>query len=422
MGVRHGLWAALLDRPRLLTLLDQGVVAVTSFATALLLGRICGQEELGLYLLGLTVMGLVMEFQEVLIWSPYTYFRPRTEAPQLPAYTGSALLQQLGLSLLALPPLGLAVQVLSRGSGPPGLEPFLGTLLVAGTFIYLQEFSRRMCFAGLEMEKALGLDLLAAFVRLGGLSLLSWLGILSARRALWVLAVAGAAAGACWLWGVRRSLAFSPAAVRETLGRHWSFGRWILGGNLSLNLSNYAFPWFLAVWGDLTAVGLLAACQSTVALVNPLVVGCRNFLTPAAARVFAAGSAWERRHFVLTNTAFVGGVVGSLCLMLMIFGGRLLELLYGPPYGGQGLLVALLSAQALVGALPLAVDCGIWALGRPDLNCRIYLLRLLATLSLGLFLVYFLGLPGVAVGLLFNSLLVLILQAWCYARLNSARP
>gem|GEM_PF-3987972 len=73
-------------------------------------------------------------------------------------------------------------------------------------------------------------------------------------------------------------------------------------------------------------------------------MGSRNFLTPAAAQVFATGSARERRRFVLTNTAFVGGVVGSLCLLLMIFGGRLLEFLYGPHFSGQGLLVALLSA------------------------------------------------------------------------------
>jgi len=67
------------------------------------------------------------------------------------------------------------------------------------------------------------------------------------------------------------------------------------------------------------------------------------------------------------------------------------------------------------------VDCGIWALGRPDLNFRIYLLRLLATLTLGLLLVWSLGLLGVALGLLVNSVLVLILQAWCYTRLTAAR-
>lgn len=420
-GWRTALVSAALDRPRVLTLLDQGVVAAASFATTLILGRFCGQEELGLYLIALTLLGLVMEVQEVLIWLPYTYFRPRLPAPEVAPYTGSALLQQLGFSLLALPFLGLTSLALARQGGAPDLAAIPATLVFTGTLIYLQEFSRRVYFAGLEMEKALALDLLASGLKIGGLILLAWVGGLSARRALWIFCLAGGVAGGLWLADHRRKLAFSLSATRKDLRRHWSFGKWILGGNLALNLSNYLFPWFLAARGEVNAVGLLAACLSMVGFVNPIVVGSRNFLTPKAARVFGSGTAQEMRAFVLTNTLLVGGVVGGVCLLLGVGGDWLLQLFYGPGFAGQGLLVTLLAAQAWVAALPLAVDCGLWALGRPDITAKIYLARLLATLSAGLLLVSWAGLMGAALAMLLNTSLVLSLQFWWYLRLTSRR-
>lgn len=409
------------DRPRLLTLLDQGVVAAASFATTLIVGRVCGKEELGFYLVALTLLGLVMEFQEVLIWLPYTYFRPRLPASEAASYTGSALLQQVAFSLVALPFLGLVAYALARRGAPPGLVAIPATLLAAGLSIYFLEFCRRMYFAHLEMGKALGLDLAASGLKIGGLILLAWLESLSASRALWVYSLAGGLSVLAWLMEYRQNLSFSLAGARDVLKRHWSFGKWLLGGNQAYNLSNYVFPWFLAALGDLQGVGVLAACQSMVSLVNPVIVGSRNFLLPQAARVFSSRKAAEMRHFILVNTLLVGAVVGSVSLLVIVGGDRLVQVLFGPQFAGHGLLLGLLAAQVWVGALPLAADCGIWALGRPDVTAKIYLARLLATLSVGLLLVSWIGLMGAALAMLVNSSLVLILQFWCYLRLASVR-
>lgn len=414
---KAALLSAALDRPRLLTLLDQGVVAAASFATTLIVGRVCGKEELGLYLVAITLLGLVMEFQEVLIWLPYTYFRPRLPASEEASYTGSALLQQAAFSLLALPFLGLVAYVLMRQGAHPGLAAIPTTLLATGLSIYFLEFCRRMYFAHLEMGKALGVDLVASGLRIGGLILLAWLGSLSASRALWVFSLAGGVVGLIWLAEYRRRLTFSLTVTREMMRGHWSFGKWLLGGNQAYNLSNYAFPWFLAALGDLQGVGLLAACQTMASLVNPVIVGSRNFLLPQAARVFSSRKVEEMRHFVMVNTILVGAVVGSVCLLIIVGGDRLVQVFFGPQFAGQGLLLALLALHGWLGALPLAADCGLWALGRPDITAKIYLARLLATLSLGFLLVSWAGLIGAALALLLNSSLVVTLQFWWYLRL-----
>lgn len=409
------------DRTRLLTLTDQAVVSVASFATSIIIGRLCGKEQLGLYLLSLTIIGVVMEFQEVLIWSPYTFFSSRLAGLELKFYTGAALLHQLAFSLFSLPLLWALSGMLSRGAGPAGLEPILWTLILVGTFIYFQEFSRRVCFAGLAMQAALGFDLAAAAVRLGGLVLLAWLGGLSAARALAVIGLAGALAGVLWLIWARQLLAFSLPGAIGSFRQNWSFGRWVLGSNLALNVSTWAFPWLLATFHDLQVVGILAACQSVIALVNPFLVGSRNFLAPKAAQVFAAGDAREVHRFVRTNTLIVAGAISLLCLGIMGFGKELLHLLYGSQFGDQGLVIALLAANAILGALPLVVDYGIWAMGRPDINFKINSLRLAATVTVGALLVSRLDLVGAALGLLLNSGIVLALQTLCYLKLARSK-
>ncbi len=72
-----------------LALADQGIVSVTSFVTSMILARSCSKEEFGVYALGLTIIGLVTECQNVLIWSPYTIYSPRLRDSEFASYKGS---------------------------------------------------------------------------------------------------------------------------------------------------------------------------------------------------------------------------------------------------------------------------------------------------------------------------------------------
>jgi O-antigen/teichoic acid export membrane protein len=419
--VAGSLLAEIGDKTRWLTLTDQAVVSIASFAASVIIGRLCGAEQLGLYVLSQTLIGLVAEFQEVLVWSPYTFFSSRLVGRDLQLYTGGVLLHQLALSLLALPPL----LVLAAGGpwtrGLAALKPVVWTLLGVGTFICFQEFTRRVCFAGLQTGAALGFDSLASVLRIGGLVLLAWLGRLSAATAVLVLGAAGGLAGLLWLFWARKRLAFSWLATVGAWRQNVSFGKWMLGSNLALLVSQHALPWFLAACHDLHQLGLLAACQGVLALTNPLFAASRNYLAPQAARVFVGGHPARRRRFVRLNTLIISAAVGGLCLFLMGFGNHLLHLFYGPQYGDQRLVIALLAVQVMLTALPLVLDYGIWAMGRPDVNWRINLFRLAVALTAGLALVSRLGLLGAVLGYLLTSAVVLALQTLSYIKLARAQ-
>ena len=77
-----------------LSLVDQGICSVTTFATAILIGRACTQAELGIYYLALTVIVVLSNIQGELITAPYTIYRSRRTPKTLPLYEGSVFVHQ----------------------------------------------------------------------------------------------------------------------------------------------------------------------------------------------------------------------------------------------------------------------------------------------------------------------------------------
>ncbi len=76
-----------------LALTDQLIVSGTNFVTLLLLGRLAGQQELGLFALVMTVYYLMLAVQESLITVPYTIFRARLNGVRQLQYSGSCICQ-----------------------------------------------------------------------------------------------------------------------------------------------------------------------------------------------------------------------------------------------------------------------------------------------------------------------------------------
>ena len=403
----------------LLTLVDQGLVSATTFLAGIIIGRTCGKEQFGLYLLGVSIIGLIMELQNVVIWSPYTVLSHRLTGSAQALYAGSTLIHQLGFSVLGMLALAVTGFCLSWGIGLQELGAIVKMLAVVGGFLFFREYARRICFAGLKMKAALALDSGAMVVQLGGLLWLAYLGKLSAFRAFGVMGLGCALAGLSWFIWARKGLGFSFTQAVSDLGRNWSFGKWILGGNMSEYVAlQLLYPWFLAALQGTAAVGMLAACQAVVALANPFLQGSRNFLGPKAAQAFAQGGVGELRKFVVKSTLLLAPVIGLFYAAIIIFGNNLVIFFYGSQYGGQSIFIAILALNAFIYALPLVVDCGIWAMGRPDLNLMIDSAILVVSLTLGFWLVNTFGLLGVGLGLLASTLMAFVVRGLILTRLS----
>ncbi len=92
--------------------IDQAVVSGTNFLITVIVGRLCGPTELGLFALVTTIWYLVLAFLESAITSPFAVFVHRLADQERSAYAGSAIAHVIGLSSIATAVIGLLTVVL----------------------------------------------------------------------------------------------------------------------------------------------------------------------------------------------------------------------------------------------------------------------------------------------------------------------
>src|SRR4051812_37281372 len=81
-------------RKSLLSIADQAVVSATNFAITVILSRLCGKPEVGLYYLALQVVFFARGVQEQLVASPYLVYGGRRQGKAAAAYAGSTLVHE----------------------------------------------------------------------------------------------------------------------------------------------------------------------------------------------------------------------------------------------------------------------------------------------------------------------------------------
>lgn len=410
-----GLGAGLLRLARskaALTLAGQGVVSAGNFAASVLIGR-SSQEELGLYVLGFTIVLFAINTQTALITTPYTVFSPRMRGRHLRRYSGSTLLHQMTLALTLMAGAALAGIAAGGGEGLPRV--LLALSAVIGALLF-KEYARQVSFARLHAGTALLLDMSVAAVQIGGLAWLAYLGGLTASRAFLAVGCGAAFAGLTWLAFRRASFSPSPRWAVQDLRRNWRFGKWLLAQNLAFAATNQLYPWMLAGFHGTEATGAFGACMAIIFFSNPFILGMSNFLGPKTVHAYVEGGIPGMRRVVRKATLFFTASMGLFCIVVFIAGGWAVETLYGPRYAGYGMTMSLLAVSQLAWAYTIPPNFGLNAMERPDVAFKSLLIALLITVTLGIWLVRAHGPSGVALGLLLGNLAATAFNRWMYAR------
>ena len=404
-------------RKGVITLADQAVASATNFLTGVIIGRACTKEQFGLYMLGFSIVLFVMSLQTSLISTPYMVYSPRLKGSAHARYTGSVLIHQLGLSILAVIALAVGGVALSFGVGPQGLAPVVWALVVVITFILVREYARRVCFANLRFKTALILDSCVAVVQIGGLLLLAYLGLLSASMTYWIVGLACGIAAVGWLISKRKTFALQLTRAISDFGRNWSFGKWVFASALLWALSMELYPWILAAFHGIASTGVWAACFGVAAIGNPLRFGVQNFLGPKIAHSYAEGGAMGLRRFVFKASVVFSLLITPFCVLLSVFGGSLVVIFYGDKYAGNGLVVSILALNLLVSAMAFSFSRTLFAIERADVDFYVNFMALFVLLVLGLWLVKAFGPLGVACGLLTGNTAATAVRYILFSRL-----
>lgn len=386
-----------------LALTDQAVVSGVSFTTTVLLGRLAGPDELGLYSLGATLVVLLGVAQEAVISTPYTVYGNRLRGEAQTEYAGSALMHQAIFAALSM--VGLVIGAVVVGSSSEfNLAPVLWVLAGIVPFALCREFGRRLSAAHLRMDTALKLDASVAALQIAGLVTL---GLLGSARATTVFAVIGVATGAAslvWLWRSRHRFHVNVDDVYPAWRRNWAFGRWVFASRMTAQLnSDVLVLWLLTFVLGRSAVGVFAACMSIVFFANPFVLGAGLILTPKIAQAFSRGGRAEVRRTVGISTVCLASVLIVFVGVVMAAGSEVMQLLYGDRYAGHEGTLIVLAAAVAVGTLGMGASNGLLALERPEVNFRAAVLGAGVMLAAASLLMKPWGLFGAAFGLLLGQ-------------------
>lgn len=381
-----------------LALLDQVIVSITNFSATILIGRFCAKEELGIYMLGYSILLFALAVQQMLITSPYILILPRLKGQDAERYTGGAYVQQLSLAAILCAGL-IAASIVCRTLHPQ-LTPVFFSLAFSTPLFLLKEMFRRVCFAYLDILSALIADLVVCVVQVALLVVFALRSELTAESANYIIAAACLAAVLFGLLARRGRFAFALAQGRAVMERNWETGRWIFGSQILWAACLYLYPWLIAHFQGNAATGIWAVCFGVSNLGNPLLLGIQNYIEPKVSHAYAEGGTAAMRAAVWRYSAVLTSSMLAFSLLILGVGDRCLSILYGHQFAGQGMTVFILSLAFAAGAAGFTFSCGYFAAGRGVLDVRVSFVYPVALLLLGLPLTRIDGVQGAAISVL----------------------
>jgi O-antigen/teichoic acid export membrane protein len=401
-----------------LSVADQSIASGVNFLTNVLIGRICGPAELGIYALGFSLVVICYSVLQSLISIPYSVFAARLHGRPRAEYAGAVLVHYVLFSLLAaLAMLGGAAAV-AAGLKPRELLPVLCVLAATVPFILLREFARRVCFAHLHTARALAIDIAAAVFQAAGLLLLIWAGKLSAVTATLLVGLACAAPAVIWLVANRKSFVVRRDNFATVARQNWTFGGWMFAGGLLVDFSSSTMVlWILTFTVDRAAAGVFAATATLVRVCNPFISGIAQMLVPKVAEAYGREAEQGARRVVWKTSAFLGITMGAFWVALFFGGQAAVNLLYGSKYAGYEHVILILALSALASALTLAPAAGLQVLQRPAIIFKADVVQAIVTLVVAGGLVVHCGVLGVVYGLLAGQVVGLAIQWASFSRL-----
>jgi len=320
-GAQQGYWAAA----------DQGIISLTNFVAAIILGRALVPEEFGIYAVGFLMTRFVRAIQDGLIVQPLNSLGAVLDNRDFQEYAANTGVLQIILAILSAisaASLGWLLTILGNDVAGPTATALWFLLLTW----QLQEFIRRAFYTRSEVLKAVINTGLASAVRLG---VLWWWGsqfALNGKAGLDAIGWGSVAAIILGLWQARGYWAWRNIRLWQTFQQNWKFGGWIMGSSLANWVASELYPLLAAGLISFAAAGAYRALQNLVAPVHVLLRATDTFFTPRAAKVFhQSGFAGLGR--ILKIIYLVAGVpIIGLLIIATLFPEPLLRLLYGETY------------------------------------------------------------------------------------------
>ena len=328
-------------------LVDQALVSGINFITNVILARVLGLHDYGIFALAWTTVLFANSLQWAFIVSPMMSVGPKQEPGERPLYYGSVLVQEIAFALACAVAVFVAVRV-SATYFPQWDVYNLGAPLSFATLSYLlQDFVRRYLFSTRQSKRALASDAISYLTQLPIILLLSQRAHFSSQAALWVIAatsLAGFAVGCYCFEPVR--LQFS--SLREVFVRHWKISRWLAPSAFMQWSSGNLFAMAAPIYYGAAAAGILRAAQNIVGVAHIWFLGLDNVVPAEAARRMHSKGFDASFHYIKQIMWRWGMITLLFVTVVAVRPALWLKLVYGAKYAGYGHVLQLYAVMYLM--------------------------------------------------------------------------
>jgi O-antigen/teichoic acid export membrane protein len=320
-----------LDRFRSLnySIIDQSVVSGGNFISTLLIVRLIGISNFGIFSTCLIFLLFISSFYTSSIISPMMALVPKRE--NINHYFGSLLVLQTGFGLFAfLLSFILCFLYFYVSQFNLGMSiVFYFALLVL--FHHFQDFFRKAFFAKKKYKDALASDVLTYILRLLILFYCVVYSVHIELRDVFILYFATSFLGS--IYGILRyTWSFELKNLKKDFLAHYEIARWLIPSGLLKWTSLDLFFVMASILLGPIALGVLKLAQNIVSVYNLFLLGLENFIPLKAADVFHNSGLKGLMKYI--KKIIIYGTLFTLVfgLGVSVFSKQIMSLFYGNEY------------------------------------------------------------------------------------------
>ena len=220
-----------------------------------------------------------------------------------------------------------------------------------------------------------------------------------------------AIAAALGSWQIRGSLEgrIDPSVYAE----NWNFGKWLVAENIVGKwLSTELFVYVGAAVVGRASAAILSAVNTIFGPTRVLACAINAVLPIHFARSQAAGGRAALHAQLKAVSLLAVLLLGGFCLLLAIFADPLMRVFYGEKYAGNASLVVLYATDYCFWYMTMTISAALCARRLTRLMFMNRLCVSLIAIPVGYYLILTLGIYGVALSMIANSLAMCLLT-WC---------
>lgn len=343
-------------------ILDQGVWSLAGFISSALVGRFLGAEGLGVFAIGTAIIFGLGGVVNSLVLDPSGVIGPRDHEDELRIYGGMVVAAASALGL-AVALVGSAFLIVSNSDW----ATVVGVALVVSLPIYLGWAARRLPYLSERPGMALTGSVVYVFVVTAAILAANALGNLTPALTIAILGLGALAQSVTVLsrWRPSFSALHNTITWRTVAGEHWAFGRWFIAAEASSWMLNYGLAAISAVLIDLSAAGAFRASQVLLRPYGIVFVGIVLAYLPRLTRVVRSRGTIGADPAVRRIGWGLSAVATTVFVVLLLAGGPIMELVFGPEFAPYGWLVATLAGGMVLHGWIAAYSMGLQANNHP---------------------------------------------------------